>query len=235
MFGRDGQSLCSVEFEPDEQTGSSSQTIRLWDLRSRRVMQELAWVPKIHEKTLSSQYHSLASAYCISEDGAVVAAAGGWMFHGSQLSVWDVRTGSRRDFVTLHEFAFDRLEISPDGRWVAAGHAAGPVIGGGTFRLFDLTSPSDAPVMQSSHPEAAFSSDSRWLAMDSDLWNLKSPRPVKGSRLPWAFSFISRYRSAPRSRHLAGINDLNGVAVWDADPDSPRLLFAKKLFCLPRS
>lgn len=95
-------------------SGSSDRSVRLWDLRARKLL--FTWPD--HKRHLER--------VVFSSDGKRVFAADG----GDYLYVWDVASGKQIDRVKLDRMSAKELSVSPDGKILA-------VTGGGRIALWD--------------------------------------------------------------------------------------------------
>ena len=107
--------------------------------------------------------------------------------HDGQVRVWDLTPpDGQRTLLSRHEAAYERIAISPNGRWVAAIRQDKPEL----LHLWDRTQDSDHSQIEINHAakigEVFFSSDSRQLMTENRgvvrFWDLNSDDPLVGAR-----------------------------------------------------
>jgi RNA polymerase sigma factor (sigma-70 family) len=108
---------CALGWVAGKGNVSGHWEIRLWDLATGRVLQQIT-----HPESLGTAETSINSV-TFSPDGRTLATGD---FKGN-LHLWEVATGKRRHVFVGHESGVWPLAFSPDGRLLAAADAEGPV------------------------------------------------------------------------------------------------------------
>jgi eukaryotic-like serine/threonine-protein kinase len=132
--------------------------------------------------------------YCaVSPDARWVATGTHWLNSGDGAKVWDARTGTLRKALPVGGVCF--VQFSPDGKWLLT-------CGGGP-RLWSVDNWDEGPALHGTvrNPHAAFSWDSRLLALGDDapgVVRLVATRsgtevarltaPLKSRLLPYCFT-----------------------------------------------
>jgi RNA polymerase sigma factor (sigma-70 family) len=107
---------CARGWVADKGWVSGHWEIRLWDLATGRVVQQIT-----HPETLGDA-ETFINSVTFSPDGRTLAT-GDWK---GNLCLWEVATGQRRHEYIGHESSIWPLAFSPDGRLLAAAGAEGP-------------------------------------------------------------------------------------------------------------
>ena len=112
----------SVAFTPDGKAlaagGEYDNTIRLWDVKTGKVLREL------------SGHAGPVAAVAFSPDGRTLASACQWE---PAIRLWDVATGKQRRLCEGHADWATSLALSPDGKVLASSSRDGTVL------LWDMT------------------------------------------------------------------------------------------------
>ena len=194
----------SVSFSPDGQvlaSGSSDDTIKLWDVGSRR---EIA--------TLKGHSYGVSSV-SFSPDGQVLASTGSW--DDTIIKLWDV--GSRREIATLkgHRGPMYSVSFSPDGQVLASGSYDN------TIKLWDVGSRREIATLtghRHSVLSVSFSPDGQVLASGSwddtiKLWDVGSRREI--ATLKGHSNIVQSVSFSPDGQVLASGSLDHTIKLWD--------------------
>lgn len=192
-------SVDAIAFSPDGQllaSGSADNTVKLWDMASKREVRTLAG----HTKGVR--------AVAFRADGQLASGA----IDGS-INFWDVATGAVQRNLTGNG-SVSAVAFSSDGRWFAAGNMEKVV------RLWDLKS-NHEPLTLLGHigsvTTIAFSHEGRWLASGSAdktirIWDLETGREAR--RLTGHTDRITTVAFSPDGRWLATASFDAKVKLW---------------------
>ena len=158
--------VSSVSFSPDGRTlaSTSDETIRLWDVATRRVILNLTG----HTDSVRS--------VAFSPDGSIIASGSGtWRGEGDNtIRLWDTETGNHIRTLTGHTAPVRSVAFSPDGSTIASGSQDF------TTRLWDAETGNHIRTLREDTDyvnSVAFSSDGQTLASGSGnstirLWDV---------------------------------------------------------------
>jgi len=107
-------SVNSVVFSPNGRlilSGSSDKTVKLWDIRSRRLL-----------RTLEGHTDSV-TCIAFSPGDARIAASGG---SDATIRIWDIVDGRELKVIHGHKNYVASIAFSPNGRMIVSGGGAGP-------------------------------------------------------------------------------------------------------------
>jgi WD40 repeat protein len=191
----------SLVFSLDDRTlisGSADDTIRLWDVASRR-----------ERRTLNGHADSVNSI-ALSPDGRVLASG------ASKIKLWDLVTGRELQTLAGNSQTTNAVAFSPDGHMLATGNDDG------TLTLWDIASGRELKTLRQRGEETflgvtsvAFSADGRMLASGSDgqtvvLWDVSSGRAIRTLKLIDAVNSVA---FSPDGRILAVAS--TDIQLWD--------------------
>ncbi|MCG5058491.1 MAG: serine/threonine protein kinase [Limnoraphis sp. WC205] len=194
--------VLSIAFSSDGRTlasGSRDNTIKLWDVQTRREIATL------------TGHSSYVNSVAISPDGRTLASGS----RDNTIKLWDVQT--RREIATLtgHSSYVNSVAISPDGRTLASGSRDN------TIKLWDMQTQREIATLtghSNSVYSVAFSPDGRTLASGSwdntiKLWDVQTRREIATltghSNWVWSVAF------SPDGRTLATGSGDNTIKLWD--------------------
>jgi WD40 repeat protein len=202
----------SVAFSPDGRllaSGSSDQTIKLWDVASGREV-----------RTLSGHTYGVNSV-AFSPDGRLLASGSS----DQTIKLWDVASGREVRTLTGHISPVESVAFSPDGRLLASGscgrYESGRGCVQGEIKLWDVATGSLVRTL-SGHTNGvnsvAFSPDGRLLASGSSdqtikLWDVASGREVR--TLSGHTHWVRSVAFSPDGRLLASGSDDKTIKLWE--------------------
>ena len=186
-------------------TGNSSQSITIWDLGTRQLV-----------NTLETGY---VIALALSPDGQTLATS----YWGSAVKLWDVTTGLQRGSLTNNQHKVWSLDFSPDGRFLATGGADQ------TVALWEVATLKQTKKLQGHGSEVtsvAFSPDGLTLASGSRdktarLWSIDPARAATT-----VSNLISRPVFSADSQLVAAGMGRNKVVVWEVATLEVKAIFA---------
>ncbi|KAM6476127.1 hypothetical protein HDV62DRAFT_384573 [Trichoderma sp. SZMC 28011] len=198
------KSVLSVVFSPNNQllaSGSSDETIKVWDINSGACLQTLEG----HDKPINSVI------FCPSGHRLISASS------DSTIRVWDIDSGVCLQTLEDHENSVKSVVFSPDGQLLASGSFDG------TVRVWDIESGTCLRVLEGyamTVNSVVFSPDGQQLASGSEdntvrIWDVKSDDYLKTEEghEDYVFSVIF----SPNGQLLAS-GSLDGtVMVWDTE------------------
>jgi WD40 repeat protein len=204
-------SVVGLAFTPDGSTlvTSDNESIRLWDVASRR------------ETATLKNGKSGAKPVAVSADGKLVAA-GNW---DATVRLWDRATGAEVATLTGHAGPVLTVAFSPDGSLLASGSRGAQWGGAAEVKLWNLggrTEVGSLPGVADPVGRLAFSPDGKTVAVGDVrgnlfLWDVASKKvtsPLKGQRS------VSRVVWSPDGGKL--VSGGSDIRVWE--PATGRLL-----------
>jgi dipeptidyl aminopeptidase/acylaminoacyl peptidase len=192
----------SLAFSPDGKTlasGSTDQTVRLWDLATGSVSRSCQG----HESGVFSVAYS--------PDGKTLAS-GSW---DETVRLWDATTGKQIRSFEGHQGFVNCVAFAPDGKTVAAGSYSSMV------RLWDVATGKEIRSFEGHQGpvrSVAFSPDSKTLASGSSdksvrLWAVATGRQIDSAH--WHRDGVSSVAFAPDGETLASGSSDKTVRLWE--------------------
>ncbi|RKU17680.1 hypothetical protein C6501_03530 [Candidatus Poribacteria bacterium] len=198
------EGVLSVAFSPDGQmlaSGSSDDTIRLWNVETGTELREL------------TGHTSYVNSVAFSPDGQMLAS-GSW---DETIRLWNVETGTELRKLTGHTNDVNSVAFSPDGQMLASGSWDE------TIRLWSVETGAELRKL-TGHTEGvwsvAFSPDGQMLASGSDddtirLWGVETGRELRE-----LIGHTERVRSvafSPNGKTLASGSEDRTIRLWDVE------------------
>jgi eukaryotic-like serine/threonine-protein kinase len=194
-----------LAFFPDGKTlvsGGNNETIKFWDLASRKEKTDIERAVRGLEKL------------SVSPDATRLALG-----HGDgTVEIWDLSSG--QTLWCAHRQRIGALAFSPDGSRLATGSLDG------TIKLWDPRSPADLPPSQPQQKRVwsmALSPDSKLLAWSTDREATRVTEVATGQLLATIYGTALVTGFSPDGKTLASGTG-NGVGLWDVATWQPRAL-----------
>jgi WD40 repeat protein len=201
-FSGDGRWLATA--------GIAGPTLRLWDVRRRRIVKAPDLPP-----------YAIAADVTFSPDGTKLAAAVPEANSGAT-SIEILSVPRLAQLKTVHAPAGKTLQFSPDGRLLVFGDVQGRV----WFYDTRTWRPRGRPLVAHTRAVATvnFSPDGQTLATTSDdgttrLWDVASGRPI-GAALPGLSEHQAAAAFVDGGSHLVTLHDNGRGYLWDISPQS---------------
>ena len=212
----------SLAFSPDGRflaSGCEDHHIRVWDVRSRTLVQCLAGHSDEVRAVAFSPQGYLRGGVGSNQAGHQLASGS----YDGTLRLWSLTSGDSTVLATGSPIA--AIAFSPDGQTLASGHQDGTL---GLWNRASQTQVRSLPSQGQAIRSIAFSPDGRTLASGGDdqtlrLWDWRI------GQLNWAFkghsSWISNVAFSPDGRTLASASEDQSVRLWDSQtPQALRVL-----------
>ncbi|TEY32597.1 hypothetical protein BOTCAL_0717g00030 [Botryotinia calthae] len=192
----------SVAFSPDGKvvaSGSSDETIRLWNVATGESLQTLEG----HSRSVISVAFSL--------DGKVVASGSS----DETIRLWDVATGDSLQTLEGHSRSVTSVAFSPDGKVVASGS------GDETIRLWDVATGESLRTLEG-HSDwvtsVAFSPDGKVVVSGSGdetirLWDVATGESLQ--TLEGHSDWVTSVAFSPDSKVVSSGSDDKTIRLWD--------------------
>jgi len=195
-------SVWSVVFSPDGKTlasGSSDNTIKLWDMATGKLL-----------KTLAGHSSSVWSVV-FSPDGKTLASGS----NDKNIKLWDVTTGKPLKTLTGHSSLVTSIVFSPDGKTLTSGSSDN------TIKLWDVTTGKPLKTLTGHTKEVrsvVFSPDGKTLASGSNdktikLWDVATGKQLK--TLTGHSSSVTSVVFSPDSKTLASGSYDSTIKLWE--------------------
>jgi len=197
--------VSSVAFSPDGRriaSGSSDETIKVWDAKTGRVI-----------RTLSAHTESWVDSVAFSPDGQRIVSGS----VDETIKVWDAETGQLVRTLSGHSNGVNSVAFSPDGRQIASGSDDK------TVKIWNAKTGGLVRGLRG-HTKGvysvAFSPDGRRIASGSDdetikIWNAKTGRLVRtlGPHKSW----VSSVAFSPDGQRIASGSSAETIKVWNTE------------------
>jgi len=194
----------SIAFSPDSKllasAGGPDKTLRIWDVEKQKAIQLF---------NCASYAHSVAFTI----DGKYLACAIG----GERtIRLWDAKTWKQADAIQTPG-AMKSIAFSPDGKILAAGDES-------SITFWDFTSKKLLETVWVANNvfvwHLMFSSDSRWLASQSNdwacrIWNVQTREQL--AILKGHIEFIYNMAFSPDGKWLATCGGDGTIKLWEVD------------------
>ena len=191
----------SVVFSPDGKTLASSswdQTIRVWDVGSRR------------EKALLKEQPNAVMSVAYSPDGKTLASAS----DGETIHLWDVTTRKEKASFVGHNDRVMSVAYSPDGKMLASASMDR------TIKIWDVVTGKERVTFHERTPVryVTFSPDGKTLASTSvgktiKLWDMTTGKEKAALEGHCATVFSVAFN--PDGKTLASASNVRTISLWD--------------------
>ncbi|MCP4345428.1 MAG: tetratricopeptide repeat protein [Desulfobacterales bacterium] len=204
-FDKHSGLVSSLAFSPDGTrlaSGSSDNTIRLWDVKNGTL-----------QKTLVNHTDKVWSV-AFSPDGALLASGAA----DNMIRLWDAKNGYDLNIVKGHKDEVRSVAFSPDGQWLASGSNDKTVRLWNIKNLENEISPNTLGGNSGWALSVAFSPDGAYLASGSSdskirLWKMKS-RKIVHREFKGHTGLVLNVAFSPNGKNLASGSDDGTIRLW---------------------